>query len=50
MPLAEGLRGRYGGLVLERPAREVVEELLGGPVSPAALLEEMGRMRRTESP
>ena len=32
---------RYG---LERPTREVVEEFLGGPVSPRALLEDMGRM------
>jgi hypothetical protein len=32
---------RYG---LERPAREVVEEFLGGPVSPRALLEDMKRM------
>lgn len=34
---------RFG---LERPAREVVEEFLGGPVSPAALLADMRRMRR----
>jgi hypothetical protein len=34
---------RYG---LERPTREVVEEFLGGPVTPAALLKDMGRMRR----
>lgn len=34
---------RYG---LERPTREVVEEFLGGPVTPAALLEDMGRMKR----
>jgi hypothetical protein len=32
---------RFG---LERPTREVVEEFLGGPVSPAALLEDMRRM------
>jgi hypothetical protein len=34
---------RFG---LERPSREVIEEFLGGPVSPAALLEDMRRMRR----
>jgi hypothetical protein len=34
---------RYG---LERPTREVVEEFLGGPVTPAALLQDMGRMKR----
>jgi hypothetical protein len=34
---------RFG---LERPAREVIEEFLGGPVSPDALLEDMRRMRR----
>jgi hypothetical protein len=34
---------RYG---LERPSREVVEEFLGGPVSPAALLQDMRRMGR----
>jgi hypothetical protein len=33
---------RFG---LERPTREVVEEFLGGPVTPAALLEDLGRMR-----
>lgn len=32
---------RFG---LERPTREVIEEFLGGPVSPAALLEDMQRM------
>jgi hypothetical protein len=32
---------RYG---LERPSREVIEEFLGGPVSPRALLEDMKRM------
>ena len=32
---------RYG---LERPSREVVEEFLGGPVSPEALLQDMRRM------
>jgi hypothetical protein len=35
---------RFG---LQRPTREVVEEFLGQPVSPAALLEDMGRMGRT---
>jgi hypothetical protein len=34
---------RYG---LERPTREVVEAFLGGPVTPAALLADMGRMIR----
>jgi hypothetical protein len=33
---------RFG---LERPSREVIEEFLGGPVSPAAILADMGRMR-----
>ena len=33
---------RFG---LERPTGEVVEEFLGGPVSPAALLADMRRMR-----
>jgi hypothetical protein len=32
---------RFG---LERPTREVIEEFLGGPVTPAALLEDMRRM------
>jgi hypothetical protein len=32
---------RYG---LARPAREVIEEFLGGPVSPEALLADLGRM------
>jgi hypothetical protein len=31
---------RYG---LERPTRQVIEEFLGGPVSPAAILQDMGR-------
>ncbi len=34
---------RFG---LERPTREVIEEFLGGPVSPAALLADMRRMVR----
>ncbi|MGH7581270.1 MAG: hypothetical protein ACREM9_13905, partial [Gemmatimonadales bacterium] len=33
---------RFG---LERPTREVVEEFLGGPVTPAALLADMRRMK-----
>jgi hypothetical protein len=33
---------RFG---MERPTREVIEEFLGGPVSPAALLADMRRMR-----
>ena len=32
---------RFG---LERPTREVLEEFLGGAVSPAALIEDLGRM------
>ena len=34
---------RFG---LERPTREVLEAFLGGPVSPAALLADMRRMRQ----
>jgi hypothetical protein len=34
---------RYG---LERSTRDLVEEFLGGRVTPAALLEDMGRMQR----
>ncbi len=33
---------RFG---MERPTRQVIEEFLGGPVSPAALLADMRRMR-----
>jgi hypothetical protein len=33
---------RFG---LERPTREVVEDFLGGPVTPAAVLEDLRRMR-----
>ena len=33
---------RYG---LERPSRQVIEEFLGGPVTPAALLTDMRRMK-----
>jgi hypothetical protein len=36
---------RFG---LERPTRRVVEDFLGGPVSPAALLDDMRRMRRSD--
>ena len=35
---------------LERPTREVVQEFLGGPVTPAALLRDMRRMRPTAAP
>jgi oligoendopeptidase F len=34
---------RFG---LERPTREVIEEFLGGPVTPAAILADMRRMRQ----
>ncbi|HET7600916.1 MAG TPA: hypothetical protein VFK09_11515, partial [Gemmatimonadales bacterium] len=34
---------RFG---LERPSREVIEEFLGGPITPAAILADMRRMRR----
>ncbi|HWN17930.1 MAG TPA: hypothetical protein VNO19_03335 [Gemmatimonadales bacterium] len=34
---------RFG---LERPTRQVIEDFLGGPVSPAALLTDMRRMKR----
>jgi hypothetical protein len=37
---------RFG---LERPTREVIEEFLGGPVSPRALLEDMKRMAAPSS-
>jgi hypothetical protein len=36
---------RFG---LERPTRRVVEDFLGAPVSPAALLDDMRRMRRSD--
>ena len=42
-PWVSGTLFRYG---LERPTRTVVEEFLGGPVTPVALLEDMGRMKR----
>jgi hypothetical protein len=35
---------RFG---LERPTREVLLEFLGRPPSPAALLDDMRRMRRS---
>ncbi len=38
---------RFG---LERTTREVVEEFLGGPVTPAALLQDMRRMGMATSP
>ena len=34
---------RFG---LEQPSREVIESYLGGPVTPAAILQDMRRMRR----
>ena len=37
---------RFG---LERPTREVIEDFLGGSVTPAALLSDMRRMRRSRS-
>jgi hypothetical protein len=37
---------RFG---LERPTREVVEEFLGGPVSPEALLADLRRMTTSGS-
>jgi hypothetical protein len=37
---------RFG---LERPARQVLEDFLGGPVSPAALLADMRRMKGERS-
>lgn len=50
-PFAEGDSSWYGWVAprlfrfgLERPSRRVVEDFLGGPVSPAALLEDMGRI------
>jgi hypothetical protein len=50
-PLSRGDRGWYGWVAprlfrygLERPSREVIEEFLGGPVTPAAILNDMGRM------
>jgi hypothetical protein len=50
-PFATGDPSWYGWVAprlfrfgLERPSREVIEEFLGGPVSPAALLADMRRM------
>lgn len=37
---------RFG---LERPTRQVIEDFLGGPVSPAALLADMRRMKGEQS-
>ena len=52
-PFLEGDASWYGWIAprlyrfgLERPAREVLEAFLGGPVSPAALLADMRRMRQ----
>jgi hypothetical protein len=51
-PFVAGSRSWYGWVSrrlyrfgLERPTREVVEEFLGGPVTPAALLKDMRRMK-----
>jgi hypothetical protein len=41
-PWVAGTLFRYG---LERSTRDVVEEFLGGPVTPAPLLKDMGRMK-----
>jgi hypothetical protein len=38
---------RFG---LERPTRAVLEEFLGGPVTPAALLRDLGRLRAPHQP
>jgi hypothetical protein len=50
-PFAAGDRSWYGWVAprlfrfgLERPSREVIEEFLGGPVTPAALLRDMRRL------
>ena len=37
---------RFG---LERPTRQVIEDFLGGPVSPAAILDDMNRMRESSN-
>jgi hypothetical protein len=54
-PFVQGDPSWYGWVVprllrfgLERPTREVVERFLGGPVTPTALLGDMGRMRGVE--
>jgi hypothetical protein len=51
-PFVTGDRSWYGWVSprlyrfgLERPTRAVVEAFLGGPVSPAAILADMARMR-----
>jgi Zn-dependent M32 family carboxypeptidase len=52
-PFIEGDTSLYGWIAprlyrfgLERPTREVLQTFLGGPVSPAALLADMRRMRQ----
>ncbi len=52
-PFATGNPSWYGWVAprlfrfgLERPARAVVEDFLGGPVSPQAILDDMSRMRK----
>lgn len=54
-PFLEGDVSWYGWIAprlyrfgLERPTREVLEAFLGGPVSPAALLADLRRMRRPD--
>jgi hypothetical protein len=56
-PFVEGDTSWYGWMAprlyrfgLERPTREVLEAFLGGPVSPAALLADMRRMRQGARP
>jgi hypothetical protein len=56
-PFTEGDASWYGWIAprlyrfgLERPTREVLEAFLGGPVSPAALLADMRRMRQADRP
>ncbi len=51
-PFSRGDSSWYGWIAprlfrfgLERPSRQVIEDFLGGPVSPAALLADMGRMK-----
>jgi hypothetical protein len=50
-PFSTGDSGWYGWIAsrlfrfgLERPSKEVVEEFLGGPVSPQAILADMERL------
>jgi Zn-dependent M32 family carboxypeptidase len=52
-PFSRGDRSWYGWIAprlfrfgLERPSREVIEEFLGGPVSPAPILKDMNRMQQ----